>query len=196
MKNNLIIVCLISLLVIAGCEKTDENRVTVPREMPMPSVSPMPKEVPEDKLLATCETEILDGEENRIHNISLAIGELDGYVVSPGETFSFNDVVGERTKERGYREASVIIHNEKKRDFGGGVCQVSSTLFQAVREADLTVLERHDHQKDVGYAHQGDDAAVDYGSKDFCFRNQTEYPIQIFMSVGDGIVRAEIKQPA
>ncbi len=191
-KIPFVTVCLLVLMLFVSCNGKKDNMESRPAETPAPSQSPMATEEPKRTLLGKAETEILDGEENRIHNISLAISAIDGFTLEPGETFSFNDTVGPRTSERGYKEASVIIQMEKRRDFGGGVCQVSSTLFQAARSAGFEVFERHSHQKDVGYAHQGDDAAVDYGAKDLRFQNTTEGTVAVSMSVTDGFVVAEI----
>lgn len=97
-----------------------------------------------------------------------------------GETFSFNQIVGKPTTERGYQEANVIIDKKKARGIGGGNCQVSSTLYNAVLNLpNLVVLERHEHGKDVTYVPEGKDAAVSYGSLDLKFRNDTEYDICI-----------------
>ncbi len=177
---------------LVGCMEKQKQAEPMPTEAATKSPSPVPTKQPEPQLLARAETEILDGEENRLHNISLAIESINGYVLEPGESFSFNEIVGKRTEERGYRMASVIIQKEKKRDFGGGVCQVSSTLFQAARAAGFSILERHSHQKDVGYAHQGDDAAVDYGTKDLRFANSSDAVVKISMSLSNDFVSAEL----
>ncbi len=207
MKNmKVFVVYFILLILLAGCvgqekenpEKAPETKqrdVQQPVEPePVPEAEPAPAPTPSPVLIGSAQTKILDWADNRIHNIRLAIGKINGYMLEPGQGFSFNQVVGPRTAERGYKTATVLMHQEKVQDYGGGVCQVSSTLFQAVRAAGLTVTERHSHQKDVGYAHPGDDAAVDYGNKDMSFVNNTGKTIKIEMSVGNGVVSAAVYQ--
>ncbi len=191
--------CFMMTMILSGCGQTSDPEPTPaptepPTESPVPEVTetPAPTVVPEPELLAAAKTELLDKTNERVHNILLAIKQINGLTLEPGESFSFNSVVGERTAARGYEKASVLINHEKKQDYGGGVCQVSSTLFQAARSAGLEVIERHSHQKDVGYAHQGDDAAVDYGNKDLRFKNSLGSTIEISLSAGGGMVYAEI----
>lgn len=203
-KFKKIVVCLIMLILLSGCidqNKTKPEEAHEPKQRdvqqplePEPAPEPVPAPTPSPVLLGSSQTKILDWADNRIHNIRLAIGKINGYTLTSGQGFSFNHVVGPRTKERGYKTATVLMHQEKVQDYGGGVCQVSTTLFQAVRAAGLTVTERHSHQKDVGYAHQGDDAAVDYGNKDMSFTNNTEKNLKIEMSVGNGVVSAAVYQ--
>ncbi|MGQ9512303.1 VanW family protein [Thermodesulfitimonas sp.] len=111
---------------------------------------------------------------NRVYNISVAAGALDGLVVRPGEVVSFNKVVGPRSSEAGYKTAPMIISNEFVDALGGGVCQVSTTLYNAVLRAGLAVVERHNHSLPVGYVPAGLDATVTYGGADFKFRNNTD----------------------
>lgn len=111
---------------------------------------------------------------NRVYNISVAAGALDGLVVRPGEVVSFNKVVGPRSSEAGYKTAPMIINNEFVDALGGGVCQVSTTLYNAVLRAGLAVVERHNHSLPVGYVPAGLDATVTYGGADFKFRNNTD----------------------
>ena len=186
-------------ILIAGWNiQKEKEAVPVPIESSEPEpteeaeTTPIPAKAPEPVLLGSAKTEILDWADTRLHNIKLSIQKINGYTLAPGAEFSFNRIVGERTAERGYQKATVLIKEEKVQDYGGGVCQVSSTLFQAARKANLSVTERHSHQKDVGYAHQGDDAAVDYGNKDMRFVNNREKSVKILMSVGNGVVTAEI----
>jgi len=133
--------------------------------------------------IASYTTKLLNRSKNRINNIELASSKLDHKVVEPGEEFSFNKTVGKRTEAKGYEEAPIIIQTEKGPKevlgVGGGVCQLSTTLYNAVEEAGLKVTERHVHSKDVGYVPEGEDATVDYGSIDFKFINTRDYPIII-----------------
>ena len=133
--------------------------------------------------IASYTTKLLNRSKNRINNIKLASSKLDHQVVDPGEEFSFNKTVGKRTEAKGYEEAPIIIKTEEGPKevlgIGGGVCQLSTTLYNAVEEAGLKVTERHVHSKDVGYVPEGEDATVDYGSIDFKFINTRDYPIII-----------------
>ncbi len=188
----------ICLMLFTGCaneEKPSEKwRMAEEKELPAPEQPAEPEPAPEPVMLGSAQTTILDFQESRIHNIKLCIQKINGYTLAPGKSFSFNNVVGPRTAEQGYQKATVLMHGEKTQDFGGGVCQVSTTLYQAARAAGLTVTERHSHQKDVGYAHPGDDAAVDYGNKDMCFTNNTSLSIVIEASVANGVVSVSIRQ--
>lgn len=115
----------------------------------------------------------------RSHNIELAAEAINNHVVFPGETFSFNRVVGKRTKEKGYMRAPVIVRGELSEDIGGGICQVSSTLFNAVDRAGVKVLERYSHSKKVPYVPPGRDATVSWYGPDFTFKNRYSYPLLI-----------------
>lgn len=128
-------------------------------------------------------TTLIDRQPSRINNIELAAEKINGKKIMPGEEFSFNRIVGKRTEAKGYEEAPIIIKTKEgpKKDygFGGGICQLSSTIFNAVEMGGLEVTERHEHSKDVGYVPEGKDATVSYGSIDFKFRNNRQYPIMV-----------------
>ena len=125
-------------------------------------------------------TSTYGSDDNRIRNIELALETLNGYCVEPGETFSFNGVIGQRTKERGYKEAGAFADGLTTKEVGGGICQVSTTLFNAVVKSDLEIIERRPHSRPVGYVDEGKDAAVSWPNQDFKFTNNTDYPIYIF----------------
>ena len=116
---------------------------------------------------------------NRTENIRLAAKALDGKLLAPGERFSFNESVGRRTFEAGYKEAMIIEGNKFIPGLGGGVCQVSSTLYNLVNLAHLEILERHHHSLPVDYVPPGQDATVSYRILDFKFRNTTDNYLQI-----------------
>jgi len=126
---------------------------------------------------------------NRSHNIELAASTLDSTVVFPGETFSFNRTIGRRTVERGYREAPVIVRGELSEGVGGGICQVSSTLFNAVDNAGLQIVERYVHSRHVAYVPPGRDATVSWYGPDFRFRNTLDQPVLIRAHAGRGTMR-------
>lgn len=115
----------------------------------------------------------------RAQNVNLAANFINGKLLMPGDTFSFNDSVGERTKERGFAEAPVIIGNKIESGLGGGICQVSSTLYNAILRAGIKPLERTHHTLPSSYVGLGLDATVDWDGIDFKFKNTFAYPIYI-----------------
>lgn len=130
--------------------------------------------------LSSYSTQIKDKASGRLTNISITCSTLNNTILQPGETFSFNKIVGKPTVERGYKEATIIIDHKTEKGIGGGNCQVSSTLYNAVLAvSNLEVIERHEHGKDVTYVPEGRDAAVSYGSLDLKFRNNLTRPIRI-----------------
>jgi len=116
---------------------------------------------------------------NRSHNIELAVKAINNTVVFQGESFSFNNIVGIRTAEKGYKRAPVIVRGELAEDIGGGICQVSSTLFNAIDRAGLRVVERYSHSRSITYVPSGRDATVSWGGPDFVFQNMYDQPILI-----------------
>lgn len=115
----------------------------------------------------------------RSNNIHLATMAINNYVVFPGETFSFNKVVGKRTSSKGYLKAPVIVRGEFSEDIGGGICQVSSTLFNAVDNAGLKIVQRFSHSRKVSYIPPGRDATVSWYGPDFEFKNLYKQPVLI-----------------
>ena len=118
-------------------------------------------------------------DKNRNTNIELSARAISGITVQPGETFSFNGATGERTAAKGYKEAPAISGGQSKDEIGGGVCQTSSTLFNAVVRADLEIVERHAHAWPSSYIEKGFDATVNWPGLDFKFKNNTDQPIFI-----------------
>ena len=116
---------------------------------------------------------------NRNTNIQLSAQAISGITVQPGEIFSFNGATGERTAAKGYKEAPAIAGGQSKDEIGGGVCQTSSTLFNAVARADLEIIERNPHAWPSSYIEKGLDATVNWPGLDFKFRNNTNDPIFI-----------------
>jgi vancomycin resistance protein YoaR len=113
------------------------------------------------------------------HNIRQAAMALDGVVVEPGETFSFNQMVGPRTPERGYRDAFAYMERDLVTSIGGGICQVSSTVYNATALAGLAIVERHPHSRRVDSVPPGRDATVWYGNTDFKFKNSQHNPVRL-----------------
>ncbi|HEY8363711.1 MAG TPA: VanW family protein [Tissierellaceae bacterium] len=120
---------------------------------------------------------------NRIENIKLSANAINNKLVLPGEEFSYNKATGPRTAEYGYKEANVIIGGELTPDVGGGVCQTSTTLYNALLLADLTITERHHHSIPVSYVPIGQDAAVAYGYLDLKFKNSFDFPVLLHTKV-------------
>lgn len=115
----------------------------------------------------------------RVKNIQLATEAINNTVVFPGESFSFNRIVGKRTAAKGYLKAKVIVRGEYAEDIGGGICQVSSTLFNAVDSAGLKIVQRFSHSRHVPYIPPGRDATVSWYGPDFVFRNSYHHPVLI-----------------
>ena len=125
---------------------------------------------------------------DRTNNLILACEAIDGTVVMPGEVFSFNETVGQRTEAKGYREATAYVGGNSVPEIGGGVCQVASTIYYAVLQADLESVERHAHTYLVTYVPHGMDAAIYWGQLDYQFKNTSPRPIKIEAGVSDGKV--------
>ncbi len=119
------------------------------------------------------------GEVGRTVTVRRAIDLIDGTVVKPGEVFSINQAVGERTAERGFGMGHVFVDGKMEKQLGGGMCQVATTLFNAAMLADLKIVERHQHVRTVPYAPPGRDATVYWGQKDFKLANNTDAPLFI-----------------
>lgn len=131
--------------------------------------------------------------ENRVHNIRLAAERINGVVVAPGETFSMNRTIGDRTKANGYRLAGAITNGMSVTEYGGGVCQVSTTLFNAVLMADLEIVERYHHSWPMTYAPIGRDATIATGMKDFRFRNTSSEPVTILAAVDEKAMTVTVR---
>ena len=116
---------------------------------------------------------------SRNWNLKLASKKIDGTVLKPGQIFNWFNVVGPATKSRGFKDAIIFVNHKSVLGSGGGVCQVSTTLFQAAREAGLQIVERHTHSKVVSYTTRGNDATVAYGSKNLKIRNNKKYTIRL-----------------
>lgn len=129
---------------------------------------------------------------NRANNVELATKAIDGLILLPNENFSFNGIVGPRTKEKGYLLASAYSGGEIVESYGGGVCQVSSTLYNSVLYANLEILERYNHSAVVSYVDSGRDATVSYGTRDFKFKNNRAYAIKIKAEAKNGILTIEV----
>lgn len=143
-------------------------------------------------LLGSFSTKYDETNVTRSKNVKIALAELDGVVVMPGEVFSYNETLGERTVEKGYGYANGFAGGKVVPMLAGGICQVSSTLYDAVLYANLKIVERHNHMFQATYVEPGKDATVVYGSLDFKFENTRNYPIMIKTKSGGGLAEVKI----
>lgn len=143
-------------------------------------------------LLSTFSTNYSVRDKDRTTNLTLAANKINGTVLMPGETFSYNTVVGARTIAAGYKEAPIYLNGQVVDGLGGGICQITSTLYNAVVYANLEIVERTNHQFVPSYVAASRDATVVYGSIDFKFKNNRNYPIKITCSVSGGVANFKI----
>ncbi len=154
--------------------------VTVPIYVSQPEyTSSMLRDRLFNATLGSCSTSYSTSTENRCANVARAASLINGTVIPPGETFSFNKTVGHRTVENGFYTAKEYVNGKSVDGIGGGTCQVSSTLYSAVLYADLAIVERTNHMMTVGYIPLGQDATVTDGGLDFRFKNNTDSPVKI-----------------
>lgn len=159
----------------------------------------LPAEVTEASLSANLFQDVLASADtnhvynpDRTNNLTLAANAINGTIIRPGETFSFNEIVGERTAEKGYKPAAVYSGGATVNEVGGGICQVASTIYYCTLYADLEIVQRTAHRYTVDYVPLGMDATIYWGSLDFKFRNNTDYPIRIDASVSGGQVHVKL----
>lgn len=205
----LLIITIISVFIFSGCEKqennTETNSIEVNRtnfEIPnnlivqntVTSENNTTSEIPDktntnsstsntNKVISKYSTKIYSKDKNRQNNLEITANALNGTVVQPNETFSFTKTIGPASKSKGYEKADIFDSNGNKiKGYGGGNCQISSTLYNAVLKApSLKVVERHEHSNKVPYVAENKDAAVAYGSVDFKFKNENDYSIKILV---------------
>lgn len=150
----------------------------------------------EEVVVASYTTYFKTPNTSRNKNIELSAKEINNIIVGKDDYFSFNTMVGERTEERGYQRAPEIINKELVMGIGGGICQTSSTLFNAVDQLSIKMVERHHHSLSVGYVPEGRDATVSYGVLDFRFQNTSNAPFVIKTIYGNGFLTVEIRTAA
>lgn len=142
--------------------------------------------------IAGFSTKYATSNKDRTTNLKLASNKINGTVVMPGEIFSYNKVVGKRTIAAGYKEAAIYENGQVTSGLGGGICQISTTLYNAIIAADLEPTSRRNHMFVPSYVSAGKDATVVWGSTDFKFKNTRDYPIKIQSSVENGIAKINI----
>jgi vancomycin resistance protein YoaR len=162
--------------IVKGIGSSEE--VKIPVEVKEPDITTSDLEGI-SKEIGSYTTSFSSSDANRNYNILLSSNSIDGKIVMPGEVFSFNDATGLRDRANGYRESIVIVNKKPVPGVGGGVCQTSSTLYNAVAKTGVEIVERHNHSLPVGYVPAGKDATVADYSLDFRFRNSFDYPIFI-----------------
>ena len=172
-------------------ESAEEYEIPLKRLYPNVSTSDIGLEAFPD-LLSDFSTSFKSSNANRSTNISLAASKIDGIVLMPGETFSYNQTVGQRTASAGFKSAPAYLNGEVVQEIGGGICQVSSTLYNAVLYANLEITERQNHTFKPTYVEPGLDATVSWGGPDFKFTNNRDYPIKIVTSTSGKIIHTYI----
>lgn len=172
---------------------SDQNTVTIPLSITKPKVTT--NQIGTEafpNLLATYSTTFSASNTNRTTNIRLASNKINGVVLMPGETFSYNKVVGKRTAAAGYKSAAVYVNGRVENGIGGGICQVSSTLYNTALRANLEIIRRSNHRFATGYVPLSTDATVSWGGPEFIFKNSRKYPIKIVSHVNGGKITVSI----
>ena len=172
---------------------TYQEEYTIPLKVLYPNVTTnqIGDEAFPDKL-SSFSTSYKTSSSYRSTNIALAAQKIDGIVLMPGEIFSFNQTVGERTKAAGFKEATAYSGGKVVQEVGGGICQVSSTLYNAVLYSNLEIVERTNHGFEPSYVKPGLDATVSWGGPDFKFKNNRDYPIRIKTDTSSKILKIYI----
>lgn len=176
---------------MVASEKKDEYSIPLSIIYPNVTTNMIGTEAFPD-LLSTFSTNYAASNKNRTTNLMLAANKINGTVLMPGETFSYNKVVGARTIAAGYKEAPIYVQGRVEDGLGGGICQITSTLYNAVVYANLEVTQRTNHQFVPSYVTASRDATVVYGAIDFQFKNNRDYPIKLVCSVSGGVANFKI----
>ena len=177
----------------AAYEKTPDEVIKIPLVITKPKVYTKHLEVNLFKYcLAEVETHFSPKKVERTANVRLAASLVNGTILNPGEEFSYNKVVGPRTSERGFKAAAIFAQGEVVDGIGGGICQVSSTIYMAALRANMKITERKNHAFYVDYTPKGEDATVVYGSIDFRFKNTSAYPIKIVATSKNNYIRVQL----
>ena len=172
-------------------EEKDEYSITLKITKPEITINDIGTEAFPD-MLSTFTTKYDRTNINRTTNLQLAINKINGVVLMPDEEFSYNKIVGERTIAAGYKDAKIYSNGEVVDGLGGGICQISSTLYNTVLLANLEITERRNHQFITSYLPAGRDATVVYGSQDFKFKNNRKYPVKIEATLNSGIAKISL----
>jgi vancomycin resistance protein YoaR len=173
-------------------ESHPERIINKPQQIKMVTKLPvvttaMLKQV-DEKVIGNYTTYFDQKNKIRTNNMRIASKSINNIILLPGEVFSFNKAVGERTFQKGYRIASTIVKGEYSEGLGGGICQISSTLFNSVDEAGLLIVKRFSLNSQVTYVPNGRDATVSWGGPDFRFKNNLDKPVLIRSQLKNGKV--------
>jgi vancomycin resistance protein YoaR len=148
--------------------------------------------IPHEHAIASYATSLQGRTGSQRHNARLAMERLNGIVVPPHEVFSFNKVVGSFSRDQGYRRAPVSYNGQLIDDWGGGVCQTSTTLYNAALLAGMNIVERNRHQFQPSYVPPGRDAAVAFSNIDLRFQNPYDFPVRVEAAIVSGMLRVEL----
>jgi vancomycin resistance protein YoaR len=180
---------------LKNLEIDNELTVTIPIYEMQPNVTKDDINGIEEAIIGSYTTNFRITDTGRNRNIELSAAAINNVVLGPGDYFSYNEVVGPRTEETGYQPAPEIINKELVMGIGGGICQTSSTLFNAIDQTGVTITAITHHSKSVGYVPEGRDATVAWGGPDFKFMNDKEYPILLKakMDKENGTLTVEVR---
>ena len=179
---------IILLILCTGCAKESPTQpkiiqtVNIPTPEKIIESNPKEKPRPDESLILSSYTTVfvhIGKHENRARNILLAAFKLDGITLEPGEIFSFNNIIGERTEDAGFTQATILFLGTKQKGMGGGICQVSSTLYAAAMLGGIKVIERVAHSRPSDYIPKGMDSTVSFPDLDLKFKNNYSVPIVI-----------------
>ena len=173
--------------------KEDKEEYVIPLIITEPSVTidELGEEAFPDQL-STFTTRYDASDKDRTTNLVIACRKLNGKVIMPGETFSYNETLGPRTYAAGYRNGKIYSNGQVVDGLGGGICQISSTLYNAALMSDMEIVERRNHQFVTSYVDKGRDATVVYGATDFRFKNTRTYPIRLVASATGGVATVSV----
>ena len=189
------IIILAVLIMLSACAKQPpQNKTAAPADNAkiQNTEEKSPQYIAQEICIGEANTEILDSSKNRVFNIQRAIENVSGCEIKSENIFSFNEKTGPRTKENGYKTATVIIDGEHCYDYGGGVCQLSTTIYKAAIAGGLEIKERYSHTKPVAYAPDGSDATVVYGAKDLRIKNNTGKTLLIYAWIQENKIYVKI----
>lgn len=176
---------------IIAAEVKDEYVIELVITKPKVTIEDIGTEAFPDRL-STFSTKYNASDKDRTTNLVIACRKLNGKVLMPGETFSYNETLGPRTYAAGYRNGKIYENGQVVDGLGGGICQISSTLYNAALMSDMEIVERRNHQFVTSYVNAGRDATVVYGLTDFRFKNTRTYPVRLVASATGGVATVSI----
>ena len=176
---------------IIASEVKDEYVIELIITKPKVTIEDIGTEAFPDRL-STFSTRYDASDKDRTTNLVIACQKLNGKVIMPGETFSYNATLGPRTYAAGYRNGKIYENGQVVDGLGGGICQISSTLYNAALMSDMEIVERRNHQFVTSYVSEGRDATVVYGATDFKFKNTRTYPVRLVASAKGGVATVSV----